>query len=141
MIDHLTSTDLRRIAVSLIGEEAVTLLQDAGLHIASRAQVERFVAEHKASNDRIRACARATMEAAGLMTVRTEIVIQDGVGHLIVTHPAGDEMAMGQLIGETMAACFPPDDGKVWKRSEAGPYDTNDVPIVAAPVAGEGEEV
>lgn len=139
MIDHLTSADLRRIAVSLIGEEAVTLLQDAGLHIASRAQVERFIAEHKASNDRIRACARATMEAAGLQTVRTEIVIEgNGQGHLIITAPAGDEHEFARLIGETMAACFPADDGKAWKRSEAAPYDTNDVPMVAA--TGEEEE-
>lgn len=128
----LSAQELRRIAVAIIGEEAVTRLQDAGIHLASAAAIERFLAEHNASNDRIRACARATMEAAGMMTVRTEIVIQNGAGHLIVTHPAGDEKAMAQLIGETMLACFPPDDGAAWRKTPGDVVDTNDVPIVAA---------
>jgi hypothetical protein len=119
--------------VDLIGPAALAKLQRHGFSMVSEAEVKRFLEEHKKSNARIRETAAAAMRAIGIHAVRVESE-EDARGgvRFIFTAPSYDEPRMAEtIVRELQARWYPPAETKP---ATTPLTDTNDVPMVAAPL-------
>lgn len=137
-----TEEQIYEEVVALIGGEAVRKLYDAGYDVVDGERVAAFVEEHEKSNARLRETAAAAMRHAGVITVRAEITVVNGMATVIATHPAGDEHRMAKEIGKTLAFFLRgqrgPKDGPVREDDDIERErirDTNKVPFVAKPPA------
>jgi hypothetical protein len=128
----MPGNDIWEKAVDLVGEEALRKLGRHGLVLADKGRIDKFLDEHRKSNDRLRAAAKASMEAVGLTTVRYEIVLGAGGGPVVIaTFPNGDEEKACREAAEVLADTWSPPAG--WKsRERVTPLrDTKDVDVVA----------
>ena len=129
-----SAAEFHKRVVDLIGKEAADTLELHGFGIVAQASIDKFVAEHKASTARVREVAAATMRAAGLMTVRTEITAIEGNPSIIVTHPLGDEDGLALEIAGILSKLYHPRPGgraPTDEEKERLTKDTNDVDIQA----------
>lgn len=130
-----THQDIWNKAVDVVGIEALEKLARHDLVVGDRAMLDRFVAEQKKSNDRIRETAAAAMRAIGIETMRVEIVYTDGNPVIIATAPAGDERELALTAARLLFDLWEPPEG--WRRRDvpSAPHvgDTTDVPIYGAP--------
>lgn len=119
------------------GERVLRRLRMHGLHVVSLAEIDRFLDEHRKSNERLREAAGAAMRAVGLSTVRLELWIDgNGAMTLIATAPNGDEQRLARYAAHALAdAWVPPDGAGEPRRPQDGdpPHDTNDVSVAADP--------
>lgn len=133
-----TKTDTQQIqdrAVALIGLGALKALHDAGFAVADRAALAQYLDEHQQDLGRLRDVAAAAMESAGTTAVRCELKFRNGVGHIIVTHPAGDEEAMGRRIARLMYAMHDHKGRKPYDPDTVETCESTDVAVATAPPA------
>ena len=117
-------------AADLVGDDVIRKLARHGYSVVEVAAIDRFMSEHRKSNDRLREAAAASMRALGVVTVRLEMVDNDGTPTVIATAPMGKEQEMGRCAADPLAALWSPPAG--WTpRREVPERDTTDVDIAA----------
>lgn len=128
----MPENDIWRRAVDLVGKLVLEKLALHGLVVVDRGALDRFLNEHRQSNDRLRAAAAASMKAVGLVSLRLEIVVRDGVPTVIATAPIGQERELARHAAAVIANEWDPPEGWARRKRESSPdRDTNDVDVYA----------